>query len=257
VTEFLADTRAIAGRHLRHLLRVPEKLIGFTVMPALMVIGLGILFGGGIQLPGGQHYGSYVAAGVVTAMAISMTALSALGVVEDLRGGVFDRLRSLPIRRASILFGRITADLLLVLVAMAGVIAAARVLGWPLGAAPLRALAASGLELLLGTGCACAGIFLGLTVRNTESTASVVPALLFPVTFLSNAFVPAGGLPGWLRWLVDRNPVSTVTGAVRELLGVAGATGSSLGLAAGFCLLLIAVAGPAAVHACRGTLLPR
>jgi ABC transporter DrrB family efflux protein len=190
-------------------------------------------------------------------MAISLTALSALGVVEDLRGGVFDRLRSLPIRRTSILFGRIVADLLLVLVAMAGVLVAARVLGWPLGAALPRLLAATGLELLLGTGCACAGTFLGLAVRNTESTASVVPALLFPLTFLSNAFVPTAGLPGWMRWLVEHNPVSTVTGAVRDLLGVPAANGSSVPLAAVLCLLLIAVAAPAAVGACRGTLLPR
>jgi ABC-2 type transport system permease protein len=94
-------------------------------------------------------------------------------------------------------------------------------------------------------------------VRNAESTASVVPALLFPLTFLSNAFVPTGGLPGWVRWLVEHNPVSTVTGAVRDLLGVPGANGSSVPLAALLCLLLLGVAAPAAVRACRGTLLPR
>jgi ABC-type polysaccharide/polyol phosphate export permease len=256
VAEFLSDTWVIAGRHFRQLLRLPEKLIGFTVMPVAMVLGLGILFGGSMRVPGGGQYGAYVSAGVVTSIAVSMTALSALAVVDDLRDGMFDRLRSLPVARAALLFGRVAVDSLPVPVAMVAVVPAARIAGWPVGPASPAVLAGIGLEMLLGMGCSCLGIFLGLTVRNAEAVTAVVPACLLPVTFLSNAFVPPNGLPGWLRTLVGWNPVTAVTTTVRGLLGTsapAGATGFPAThpavLAIGCCVLVMALSGPAAVRA--------
>ncbi|MYV44993.1 ABC transporter permease [Streptomyces sp. SID2888] len=256
MAEFLGDVRAIAGRHLRHLLRLPEKLIGFTVMPVAMVLGLGILFGGSMRVPGGGPYGAFVSAGVVTSIAVSTTAVSALGVVDDLQDGMFDRLRSLPVDRTAILLGRIVVDSLPVVAAMAGVVPAAWAAGWADGLRPTAALAAVGLELLLAMGCSCLGILLGLTVRNAEAVTSVVPVCLLPVTFLSNAFVPPDGLPGWLRELVGWNPVTAVNSAVRDLLGhqdtmvAAGFPDRHAApLAIGFCALLIALAVPAAVRA--------
>ncbi|MFJ8344959.1 ABC transporter permease [Streptomyces sp. NPDC094153] len=256
MAEFLGDTRAIAGRHLRHLLRLPEKLVGFTVMPVAMVVGLGILFGGSMRVPGGGPYGAYVAAGVVTSLAVSTVALSALGVLDDLQNGVFDRLRSLPVDRAAILSGRIVVNSLPVVVAMAGVVPAAWIAGWADGVRPTAALAAVGLELLLGMGCACLGIFLGLTFRNAEAVTSVVPVCLLPATFLSNAFVPPDGLPGWLRQVVGWNPVTAVNSTVRELLGTGGPPAGAAfpdrhaaPLAVVFCLLVIAVTAPAAARA--------
>ncbi|PVE10038.1 ABC transporter permease [Streptomyces scopuliridis] len=255
MTEFVSDTCAIAGRDLRHLLRLPEKLIGFTVMPLAMVLGLGILFGGSMRVPGGGEYGAYVSAGVVTSMAVSMTALSALGVVGDLQDGMFDRLRSLPVSRLAVLCGRVAVDSILVVVAMVSVASAAGIVGWPVGARPHAVLAGMGLEMLLGMGCSCLGIFLGLTFRNAEAVISVVPVCLLPVTFLSNAFVPPDGLPGWLRDVVGWNPVTAVTSTVRGLLSTsdaastAGFFGHPAPFALAFCLVLIALAAPAATRA--------
>lgn len=256
MTAFLGDVWVIAGRHFRHLLRLPEKLIGFTVMPVAMVLGLGILFGGSMRVPGGGQYGAYVSAGVVTSIAVSTTALSALGVVDDLQGGMFDRLRSLPVDRTALLLGRIVVDSLPVVVAMASVLPAARIAGWAAGLRPTAALAAVGLEMLLAMGCSCLGVFLGLTFRNAEAVTSVVPVCLLPVTFLSNAFVPPDGLPGWLRELVGWNPVTAVNSTVRDLLGTPGAAATAgfpdrhaAPLAIAFCLLVIALAAPAAARA--------
>lgn len=257
VSPFLSDTCAIAGRHLRQLLRLPEKLIGFTVMPVAMVAGLDILFGGSMRLPGGGQYGAYVSSGVVTIMAVSVTALSALGVVDDLRDGMFDRLRSLPVDRTAILFGRVAVDSLPLVLTMLGVLVAARAAGWPVGdlGSP-AALGGVGLVLLLAVGCSCTGVLLGLTVRNAEAVTSLVPVCLLPLTFLSNAFVQPDGLPGWLRAPAEWNPVSAVITTVRELLGAPGAPVAAgfpgrhaAFIAVGFCLLLIALSVPAAVRA--------
>lgn len=258
MTEFLSDTWAITGRHLRHLLRLPEKLIGFTVMPTAMVLGLAILFGGSMQVPGGGQYGAYVSAGVVTSLAVSTVALSALGVVDDLQNGMFDRLRSLPVDRTALLLGRVVVDSLPVMVATVSVVPAALIVGSTSGLLSPAALAAVGLEALLSMGCSCLGIFLGLTLRNAEAVTSVVPVCLMPVTFLSNAFVPPDGLPAWMGGLIGWNPVTLVTSTVRDLLGTPDATATTgfpgrhpAPLAIVFCLLLVAVAVPAATRAYR------
>lgn len=110
---------------MHHLVRLPEKLIGFTVMPVAMVLGLGILFGGSMRISGGGEYGAYVAAGVITVMAVSTVAVSALGVVDDLQDGMFDRLRSLPVDRTAVLLGRALVDSLPVAMSIVGVLPAA------------------------------------------------------------------------------------------------------------------------------------
>jgi ABC-2 type transport system permease protein len=253
VTEFLTDAGAVAGRHLRHLLRLPEKLVGFTVMPVVMVLGLGILFGGSMRVPGGGEYGAFAAAGVMTSMAVSTVALSALGMVDDLQDGMNDRLRSLPVGYPALLCGRIAVDALPVALATAGTLAAARLVG-ATGLPAGGVLGVLGLELLLATGCSGLGILLGLTLRNAEAVTSVVPVCLMPVTFLSNAFVPPDGLPGWMRTLVGWNPVTLVTSTVRDLLGAPDAAPPGLAgrhagpLAVAFCLLLVALVVPAAAR---------
>ncbi|MEU5365841.1 ABC transporter permease [Streptomyces sp. NPDC005925] len=256
MSTFLSDSSAIAGRHLRHLLRLPEKLIGFTVMPVAMILGLGTLFGGSMRVAGGGEYGAYVSAGVVTAMAVSTVALSALGVVDDLQDGMFDRLRSLPVGRTAVLSGRVVVDSLPVAVSMVAVLPTAWIAGWTLDPGVSGLLAAVGLELLLAVGCSSLGVLLGLTFRNAEAVTSVVPVCLLPVTFLSDAFVPPDGLPGWLRRVAEWNPVTAVTRTVRDLLA-APSTVPEKGFAARqapllavvFCLVLTAAASAAAARA--------
>jgi ABC-type multidrug transport system permease subunit len=256
MSTFLSDSSAIAGRHLRHLVRLPEKLIGFTVMPVAMILGLGILFGGSMRVAGGGEYGAYVSAGVVTAMSVATVALSALGVVDDLQDGMFDRLRSLPVGRTAVLSGRVAVDSLPVVVSMAGVLPAAWIAGWTLDPGVSGLLAAVGLELLLAVGCSALGVFLGLTFRNAEAVTSVVPVCLLPVTFLSDAFVPPDGLPGWLRTVAEWNPVTAVIRTVRDLLTTP-STVPEKGFAARhapliavvFCLVLAAAASMAAARA--------
>lgn len=256
MSTFLTDTSAIAGRHLRHLVRLPEKLIGFTVMPVAMILGLGVLFGGSMRLTDGGEYGAYVSAGVVTAMAVSTVALSALGVVEDLQDGMSDRLRSLPVGRTAVLAGRVAVDSLPVIMSMAGVLPAAWLAGWTLSPGVPGLLAAVGLELLMAVGCSSLGVLLGLTLRNSEAVTSVLPVCLLPVTFLSDAFVPPDGLPGWLRSVAEWNPVTAVTRTVRDLLtGGSAVPGDGFAarhaplLAVVFCLVLTAAASGAAARA--------
>jgi len=218
VFETAGDAYALAGRHMRHLIRVPQKLLGTTVMPMAYVAIFGYLFGSVITVPGGS-YRQYIMAGIFTQMMLANVANTALGVTADLGNGLVDRFRSLPIARSSVLLGRTAADVVLaatscVLMALVGLL-----IGWRVHEGPVRMLA--GFAILLGFGYAMTwlGALLGLVLRTPEAVNAIAFLIVMPLTFLSNAFIPLDGLPSWLRTVCEWNPISVVAAAVRELFG--------------------------------------
>jgi ABC transporter DrrB family efflux protein len=212
------DAFALAGRHMRHLIRVPGKLLGATVMPMAYVAIFGYLFGSVITVPGGS-YRSFIMAGIFTQMMLSTATNTALGVTADLGNGMADRFRSLPIARGAVLLGRTTADLVLaamscVLMALVGL-----AIGWRVHAGAASVLA--GFAILLGFGYAMTwfGALLGTSLRTPEAVNAVAFLVVMPLTFLSNAFLPLDKLPAWLRAVCEWNPISVVAAAVRHLFG--------------------------------------
>jgi ABC-2 type transport system permease protein len=218
MTESLSDSLALIGRHLRHLSRVPERLLSVTLMPVMYVIVFGFLFGSAMQVKGGS-YREYIMAGIFAQVMLANLQTTAVGVVDDLRNGLVDRFRSLPMSRYAVLIGRTVSDLMLSCIAVVVMSAVGYLIGWRVHTGVTHIVAAFAILLLLGLGAAWLGALLGLSLRNVEAVSAVMSMVMMPLTFLSSAFIPLSGLPGWLRAITVWNPLSAVVQAVRDLFG--------------------------------------
>lgn len=226
MNEVLTDWRALIGRHLLHLRRMPDKLISATVLPMVFVVLFGVLFGSAITIPTG-NYSEFIMAGIFTQVMITAVPNTAIGTLEDLGNGLVDRFRSLPMSPSAVLVGRTVGDTALRAVTCLAMTAVGYAIGWRLEGGVLGALAGFGVLLLFGFTMAWLGALLGMRVRSPEAAASLPSVLLMPLMFLSSAYVPLGGLPAWLRAIAEWNPISAVAGACRELWGNPAAAGDS------------------------------
>lgn len=208
----------LLGRHLRHLRRTPERVLGSTLLPVAYVVLFGVLFGSAMRVPGGD-YQSYLMAGILAQTMLSAMQATAQGVAGDLRDGMVDRLRSMCLWAGSVIAARVTSNVLLGVVSTALMSLVGVLLGWRVQAGVPRVLAAFAVLVLLGVVMALLGMLLGTAVRDPEAIGSWSALLILPITFLSNAFIPVDGLPGWLRAVCEWNPFSTVVSAVRTLFG--------------------------------------
>lgn len=227
----VGDVLALTGRHLRHLRRTPEKLIAVALTPVAMVVILGYLFASVVTIKdnAGIEYHDYVMAGVFAQIGLTCIGITALGVASDLGKGLIDRFRSLPMARSSVLVGHTTADLVPVAISMVAVGSVGLLVGWRTDAGPLSV--AGGFALLLAFAYAMLwlGALLGMVLRNMEAINGISALALVILSFMSNSFMPLSGLPGWLRTVVEWNPVSSVSEACRVLWGNAPASsGGSL-----------------------------
>ncbi len=214
----ISDTSALFGRHLRHLVRMPEKLLSVTLMPVAYVALFGVLFGSAMHVPGGA-YQDYLMAGILAQTMLTNVSSTALGVATDLGNGLVDRFRSLPMSHTAVLLARTGSNMVLATLSIVVMSLVGYLIGWRLhnGAGP--ALAGFGLLLLLGFTMSWLGALLGLVLRDVEAINSVAFLIVLPLTFLSNAFIPLDGLPAWLRAVCDWSPLSAVVTACRQLFG--------------------------------------
>jgi ABC transporter DrrB family efflux protein len=192
----------------------------------LFVLLFGYVFGSAIAMPGqvvtadsAAFYRSYLIGGIFVQSVVFMSITTAVGVVSDMKEGVIDRFRSLPISRVSVLAGRAIASLFegslgILVMALCGLI-----VGW--GARNGFGNAVAGFALLAGIALAmiCLGIWVGQLVKNPMTAQAIGFTAIFPLTFASNAFVPTDNMPTWLRAFAEWNPVSSMVQAVRELFG--------------------------------------
>ncbi|HEX2133795.1 MAG TPA: ABC transporter permease [Actinophytocola sp.] len=214
----VSDTSALFGRHLRHLVRMPEKLLSVTLMPVAYVALFGVLFGSAMQVPGG-NYQDYLMAGILAQTMLTNVSATALGVATDLGNGLVDRFRSLPMSHAAVLLARTGSNMVLATLSIVVMSAVGYLIGWRLDNGVGPALGGFGLLLLLGFTMSWLGALLGLVLRDVEAINSVAFLIVLPLTFLSNAFIPLSGLPAWLRAVCDWNPLSAVVTACRQLFG--------------------------------------
>ncbi|MDI6099255.1 ABC transporter permease [Actinoplanes sp. NEAU-A12] len=250
------QTTALTNRHLRHLTRMPMRLLGVTVMPIAYVVIFGYLFGSVIEVEGGG-YREFLMAGIFAQMMLTNLQHTALGVVDDLRNGIDDRFRSLPVAGFAVPLARTVADLTRVVCACVAMAVVGYAMGWRVHNGLTSALAGFGLLLLLGFASAWVGVLVGLKLRNAESVSAVSFLVVMPATFLSNAFIPLTGLPAWLRTVCEWNPLSVVVAACRQLFGNPGSAGDSWPMqhpvpaAVGLTLALLAIAAVLATRAYR------
>jgi ABC-2 type transport system permease protein len=212
------DVAVLTARNFVHLAREPLRLSDVTIQPVLFTLLFVYVFGAGVVVSGGS-YTDFAIAGLL-AMNLTTSAIgTAVGLSTDLRTGVIDRFRTLPIWKPSVLVGRSLTDLLSAALCAGIVLATGVVVGWRPDASFGSTLAGVGIFLLfaytVSWGCAC----LGLVSQDAESAQGLGLIILFPLAFVSDALVPTAHMPALLRTIADWNPVSAVTTAARQLFG--------------------------------------
>ena len=211
----LADGWTLVRRELAHL--TPGELAAQLIFPALLVLLFGYVFGSAIAVPGGGSYREYLMPGLFAMTAVTGIMATAITVAGDKDRGVMDRFRSMPMAPLAVPFGQTGAGILTGAVSTAAIAVCGLAVGWRAHHGVARTLAAFALLLLLRYALSWGGVLLGLAA--SERTLDQAAPLLFPVTMLSNAFVPTGHMPGWLRVIADWNPVSALVAACRDLFG--------------------------------------
>ena len=223
------DTMIITQRQLRLLTRVPEVLVFSTIQPVMFVLLFRYVFGGSIDSgqPGG--YVQLLMPGIFVQTVAFTLAGTAVGLAEDLKKGLIDRFRSLPISQSALVIGRTLGDSLLNIVVLAVMGIAGYVVGWRPTSGALSV--AIGFLFLLSFGYALSwvGIYVGLSASDARVVQNVSFIVTFPLTFLSNAFAPTTGMPRALQYFAEWNPVSTMVAACRELFGLENQFGATAG----------------------------
>ena len=215
---WLSDVRVLAQRSLARIVREPETLMDVTIQPIVFVLLFAYVFGSAIAIPGGGSYREYLIGGML-GMGLAGTAPgTAVALVTDMSTGLIDRFRSLPMSRAAVLAGRTLADLLTQALGALVVAGVGLAIGWRIHTGVADTLAAFGLALLLGYAFTWAGACLGMALRSPEAAQQLGFILFLPLTFVSNAFVPTQGMPGWLQAVANWNPLSALAAACRHLL---------------------------------------
>jgi ABC-2 type transport system permease protein/oleandomycin transport system permease protein len=239
LTETLADSRVMAVRQLRKILRRPMYVVYLFVQPVIFVLLFRYVFGGAIRT-GHISYVNYLMPGIIAMTAIFGALTTGLGLTEDISAGVVDRFRSLPIARSAVLIGRTAADLTTNLFSLIVML----LIGFAVGFRPSQpaydVVLAFALVLAFAYVFSWISAFVGLSVRNPETAQSVGFIWVFPLVFASSAFVPTATMPGALRAFAHVNPVTLLVDSARALItGHGHALGPALGTLAWLAALLL------------------
>ena len=223
------DTMIITQRQLRLLTRVPEVLIFSTIQPVMFVLLFRYVFGGSIstEQPGG--YVQLLMPGIFVQTVAFTLAGTASGLAEDMKKGLIDRFRSLPISQLALIMGRTLGDSLLNIVVLAVMGIAGFMVGWRPTSGLLSVVIGFVFLLLFGYALSWVGIFVGLSASDARVVQNVSFIITFPLTFLSNAFAPTTGMPRALQYFAEWNPVSTMVAGCRDLFGLENQFGATAG----------------------------
>ncbi|GHH67105.1 ABC transporter permease [Kitasatospora indigofera] len=223
VAATMHDSWVVAKRNLRRMTRIPEIVVFGLMQPVMFVLLFSFVMGGAIQIPGAEAssdtYTQFLMAGIFAQTVTFAVAGASAGIAEDMTKGLVDRFRSLPMARSAVLVGRTLADLVQTAFTLLVLALVAFGVGWRIHEGFLKALGAFGLLLLLGYAFSWIGALIGLSVRSPEAATSAGLIWLFPLTFISNAFVPISSMPGWLQPIAYWNPFSATVQACRDLFG--------------------------------------
>jgi len=211
----VTDTLIIAERNLVRLPRSPDLLLAFTVQPIMFVLLFRYVFGGAIRT--NIPYVDFLIPGIIVQNIAFGGFVTALGLNEDVHKGLIDRFRSLPMARPAVLAGRTLADIVTNALSVAVLLLTGVLIGFSFHNDVLHVIAGIGLLLLFGYAFSWVFAFLGLLVSSPEAANSVGFIAVFPLTFISSAFVPVSGMPAVLRAFADVNPFTIIVDAIRSL----------------------------------------
>ena len=248
-----SDMVILAERSLRRIQRQPDLLTGFTIQPVMFVLLFVWVFGGAIATPGYENYTDFLLPGIIVQTMAFGGFVTALGLAEDLKKGLIDRFRSLPMARSAVLTGRTLADVGTNSLSLLTMIVVGLIVGFSFHSSPVEVVAGIALMLLIGYAFSWVFAYIGLIVSSPESANAFGFILIFPLTFASSAFVPPETMPDWLQtFAADINPFSTMVDAARALF-VGGPHGNDVWASVLWCVGLVAFFGFLAVRRYRTT----
>ncbi|MEU3272282.1 ABC transporter permease [Saccharomonospora sp. NPDC006951] len=226
-TKTLSDSGVITWRNVMNVRRNPEWLFGATLFPIMFVLLFAYVFAGAIGGPGsnGADYREFLIAGIFAQTVAFNSSYTVIGFANDLQKGIIDRFRSLPMSRFAVILGRTTADQVLSIVVLVVMSACGLLIGWRIRGSAVDAVLGYLMILLFAFALSWVGAYIGLVARSVEVANSLGLIWMFPLTFISSAFVPQQSLPGILRSIADWNPFTAAVNATRELFGNTGPTG--------------------------------
>ncbi|KRF35087.1 ABC transporter permease [Nocardioides sp. Soil805] len=238
-TELLRDTVVLSQRCLRHVLRSPDTIITTAVTPIAMLLLFVYVFGGAIEVGGGD-YVDYLLPGILLITVASGVSYTAFRLFTDVSGGLFERFQSMPIARSAVLWGHVLTSLVANLVSVALVVLVAVAMGFRSGAGVLAWLAVLGLVVLFTLALTWLAVIPGLTARSVDGVSGFSYPLIF-LPFISSAFVPTEGMPAPVEWFAEHQPVTSIVDTIRNLFAAqpVGATGW---VALAWCVGLLVVA---------------
>jgi ABC-2 type transport system permease protein len=247
VTQTITNSFTMAYRGLLKIKRTPEQLFDVTLQPIIFTLMFAYLFGGAIS-GDVQKYLPLLIPGILVQTVITTSVVTGVQLREDMDKGVFDRFKSLPIARIAPLAGALLADTLRYAIATTITF----IVGFIIGYRPEGGIGFVILAGLLVVVCSWAiswiFAFFGVVARTAGSVQGISFLVLFPLTFLSNAYVPVDTLPDWLKWFASVNPVSHLVTAVRDLANSA-TFGADAWLALLGAAVVVAVFAPLTVRA--------
>jgi len=252
-----SDTLVFARRNLEHIRQIPEKLLDVTIQPVMFVLLFAYVFGGAIDV--GGSYREYLIGGIVIqSIAFGMMG-PATSIATDLSEGVIDRFRTLPARRSAYLLGHFVAELAGMALAIVILLGTGLLVGWRTHNSAVEVGGAIVLLVAFAAAMTWVGTWIGMLVRSPDAVMGIAFVAVFPLTFVSNAFVPIDSMPDVLQWLASWNPMSAMVAAVRELFGNPAAPVAKdvwpmqqpVAAAAIYCALLLAVAVPLSLRRFR------
>jgi ABC transporter DrrB family efflux protein len=241
----LSDTLVLARRSFMRIPRAPDLLLSFTVQPIMFVLLFAYVFGGAIETPG-YSYIDFLMPGIIVQTMAFGGFITALGLSEDLKKGLIDRFRSLPMSRAAVLAGRTLADVVTNSISITVMLVVGVIAGFSFDAPLLHIVGGLLLLLLFGYAFSWVFAFIGLSSSSPEASQSLGFIVIFPLTFVSSAFVPVESMPAALQAFAEVNPFTIVVDAMRSLFlgapagnNVWGAVAWSLGIIAVFAFLSV------------------
>jgi ABC-2 type transport system permease protein len=244
----IRDTTALLGRSLRHIARSPDTIITTAIMPIAFMLLFVYVLGGAIKAGSGS-YVSYLLPGILLITIASGISYTAYRLFLDVRGGIFERFRSLPIARPAVLWAHVLTSLVANLISLVVVVLVALLMGFRTGAGVLAWLGVAGILVLFTLALTWLAVLPGLTATSLEgASAFSYPLVLLP--FVSSAFVPTATMPGPVRAFAEHQPVTSIVDAIRGLFAQQ-PVGSELWTGLAWCVGLLVVAYAAASFAYR------
>lgn len=212
------DALVIAHRNIIRIRRVPDVMAFVLIQPLMFVLLFAYVFGGSIDIPGG-NYREFLIAGIFAQTVVFGATFTGAGLAEDLQKGLINRFRSLPMSRSAVVAGRTASDVVYNALSILVMSVAGLIVGWRIRGSVLDAIAGFALLLFFSYAFSWVMACVGLLVPTPEVVNNASFVILFPLTFIANTFVPSDNLPGVLRTIAEWNPISTLTHAVRVKFG--------------------------------------